>query len=109
MTEIEKYIFDWDNGLKVKSVCMCGKSLGKKYEIAIQHLMIEILRVGYKSAINYLGERYSFSGAQAGAANNIASVFLLKGIEISLNDLSKERIIFIRKDKKTGLILISKN
>lgn len=116
-TELAKWISDYDNRNVVLSVEMGG--ISDEYEQAIQALAVEIMRnlidvnvphngenIASKItqatdvAIKQIAEKYGFSGAQVGAAQNIASVFWFKtpdkAIE-SMKQIDKERIIKIQQ------------
>lgn len=121
-------IADWialyDSGEEVESVNMGG--LGMGYELALQNLAVEILRgiagidlpgnnedfritlekVRDKAAVS-LDEQYGFSGAQVGAATNLAAVFwrntpLLAMDKMRTKDISR----VIKLQKVEGIMTI---
>ncbi len=122
--ELMKHVEDFDNGKEVKTVIMGGITNG--YEIAIQTLAIEIMRIlmvvkipekqeafqsllskAEKGAFEVVKD-YGYSGAQVGAAKNIAAIYYRQtpsGALSKMDDL--ERIITIKK-APTGEIILSK-
>lgn len=114
--EISKWLSDYDNGNEVESVSMGG--MGHGYECAIQDCAIETLRAlpevppedkqefrdvienASNHAVRVLDGVHGFSGAQVGAAKNMASVFWrqtpTKGLDMIRNS-DPERIIKIVK------------
>jgi hypothetical protein len=110
-TTVDDVLREWDAGNPVWSVEMGG--LGPGYEQCIQMMAMEILRdkkdIPFpekeewdkwgNEAIQRLEDEgnYGFSGAQAGAAKNIAVVFLKQGYKKGLDMVDKERHIQISK------------
>jgi hypothetical protein len=116
--EIKKLIEDFDSGAKVQSVDMGGFGYG--YEVAIQECAMEALRIlqdktlgdsdinnglmihnSVNQAADALVEKYGFSGAQVGAAENIASVFFKNGPKVAIQmmaDIDPSRIFNIYKE-----------
>lgn len=115
--QLRKWIADYDNGNTMESVSMGGISDG--YEAVIQDCAIETMRnlqmitlpedkeafgaaveVAADAAVELLDKKHGFSGAQVGAAKNMAAVFWRqtpeKGIEM-MKKQDPERIIKIRK------------
>ena len=115
--QLRKWIADYDNGNEMESVSMGGISEG--YEAAIQDCAIETMRnlqmitlpedkeafgaaveVAADAAVELLDKTYGFSGAQVGAAKNMAAVFWRqtpeKGIAM-MKEQDPKRIIKIRK------------
>jgi hypothetical protein len=124
-TELRKHVDDFDNGDEVKTVIMGGISNG--YEIAIQELAMEIMRilslvkipddndafrsllsVAEQSAIKKVSD-YGYSGAQVGAAKNLAAIYYKQTPSKALKILKdKDRLITISKDAN-GLIKLSRD
>lgn len=118
-TELTKWLDDYDNGKEVESVEMGGISDG--YEMAIQDCAIEIIRalvmvnppeqkeafssvvsIAADSAVDLLDKKHGFSGAQVGAAKNLAAVFWRQTPIIGLEKMRQQdpdRIIRIRKSE----------
>lgn len=117
----KKIIQEWDAGNLVKSVEMGG--LGPSYEQAIQITAMELLRFMIDQEMDAskwdqpeasqkdanIAENYIFSldviknlglsGAQLGAAKNLASMIYKQGPDVALSDpIAKERKIFISKN-----------
>lgn len=114
----------WDAGESVFTVEMGG--LGPGYEMAIQGLAFELMRVYLRvndwkvidhAALEYLDREVisrcdsepwgGFSGAQVGAARNIAAAVCKRGYRVALrNEAVKERLIQVSKldlrSKKDG-------
>lgn len=124
-TELIKHIEDFDNGKEVETVVMGGISNG--YEIAIQNLAIEIMRIlmmvkipekqeDFQSLINIVTDsamevvkEYGYSGAQVGAAKNIAALYYRQTPAKARNLLEdKSRIITISK-ADDGSMKLSRN
>lgn len=114
MLGIKEWLSNYDAGKEVETVEMGG--LGDGYEVPIQHLAIEVIREISENEIpndisqevnriahdvaTRLDDLHGFSGAQVGAAKNIAAVFLKNGIDKGLQmmrDREPERIIKIKK------------
>ena len=115
--QLTQWISDYDSGKVMESVSMGG--LGDGYEIAIQDCAVEIIRglqgievpekdedfrKQFESVSNEvatrLDKKHGFSGAQVGAAKNIAAVFWRKTPEVgiqTMKDQDAERIIHIQK------------
>lgn len=107
----------WDAGEEVLSVEMGG--FGPDYEQPIQESAAEILRIMLNFPGGYVPSESSFSeveeqfhalqsrphgitGAQFGAAANIASCFFVRGCRDALSDPSlADRIIMVRKTPGT--------
>ena len=91
--ELKQYIKKALNGDVVPSVEMGG--LSEEYENAIQQLafqmMVEFSQIGeydkekvnhiQVKCVNLLDSQHGFSGAQVGAATNLACVFWRQGVE----------------------------
>lgn len=124
MKELIKHVEDFDNGKEVKTVEMGG--ISDDYEIAIQKLAIEIMRIimhikvpkNQKDFIALLdnAERvafenvkyYGYSGAQVGAAKNLAAVYYKQTPSkalLMMNDLTR---IIIMSKSKSGQVTLSK-
>lgn len=116
-TELMKYVESFDNGEKVRTVIMGGIVEG--YEVAIQELAIEIMRtlmltpvpgddkfsatvsMAETSASMNLDKKHGFSGAQVGAAKNLAAIFWRKTPSVALAEMESidnDRIILMWKD-----------
>lgn len=122
MPEIKKWLSDYDSGKEVETVEMGG--LGDGYEVSIQHLAIEVIReflenelpnniqeeinkITYEVSMR-LDDLHGFSVAQAGAAKNIAFVFLKNGIDKGLQmmrDQDPKRIVKIKMGINKPLIV----
>ena len=119
MTTAKEWIEALDKGEVIESVTMGGISEG--YEKAIQSLSVEIVRnliahdvpkeddrfkalVGLtkERAVDILDGIHGFSGAQVGAATNLAAIVWRRGPE-SFQDV-KDRIIKIKKGEKPYII-----
>ena len=101
----------WDKGEPVWSVDMGG--MGPGYEQAIQVLAFEIIRDNVNTPLPPAGDKawrtwgdaaahrlskWGFSGAQVGAAKNIASITLKKGWRVALNEMKAkdpDRLILV--------------
>lgn len=115
--QLRKWIADYDNGNTMESVSMGG--ISDSYEAAIQDCAIETMRnlqmialpedkeafgaaveVAADAAVELLDKKHGFSGAQVGAAKNMAAVFWRhtpeKGIEM-MKKRDPDRIIKIRR------------
>lgn len=115
--QLRKWIADYDCGNTMESVSMGG--ISDSYEAGIQDCAIQTMRnlqmitlpedeeafgvaveVAANAAVELLNKKYGFSGAQVGAAKNMAAVFWKqtpeKGIEM-MKKQDPERIIKIRK------------
>lgn len=123
-TELIKHVESFDNGEEVKTVIMGGITNG--YEVAIQELAIEIMRtlalikvpkedegvsltvsVACDEAVDLLDKKYGFSGAQVGAAKNIATIYWRKTPSVALaqmESIDNNRIITI-KNTPNGIML----
>ena len=108
----------WDAGQTVWSVSMGG--MGPGYEDCIQNLTVETLRYFINNQVNLetedaeqrelikkgmdgvadeLDKKYGFSGAQVGAARNLAAVIYRRGPADAFADPQiKDRLIQISKD-----------
>lgn len=102
----------WDSGETIWSVELGG--IGPNYELAIQSLVVELLRDGEQlskslpqpgqkewsgwgdEAVARLNETQGFSGAQVGAAKNFAFHILRDGYQPTL-DRAGIRMIQVRK------------
>ncbi len=125
--QLKQWITDFDSGKTMESVSMGGMGLG--YEIAIQSCAVETMRglqeldvsedrdefkAAIETASNWAVEQldkvHGFSGAQVGAANNIASVFWRqtpeKGIQM-MRDQDPNRIIEIRKGENGSVEILT--
>lgn len=129
MDSIKQWLADYDSGKEVQTVSMGGISYG--YEQAIQHLAIEIMRgvsekevpennndftEALNNAIEYaeknLDAKYGFSGAQAGAAANLAAVYWRKTPSVGLDMMrsnNPERIFKMKKDNDSPFLIDYKN
>jgi hypothetical protein len=129
--ELRDYISDYDEGKEMTSVEMGGISQG--YEIAIQECAIEIMRslqsialplpedkesfsnivsISADSAVDALDKIHGFSGAQVGAAKNIAAIFWKQTPEKALKmmeDKDPSRLMTIKKGDDGNLVLIKCN
>lgn len=114
---IIKWLSDYDNGIIVNTVSMGG--FGDGYELALQECAIEamrnlqgidvpeenekfveILNTAVDKAANKLDDEHGFSGAQVGAAKNIAAVFWKQTPERAIKMLpDEERILKMQKDE----------
>ncbi len=125
--ELKKWIEDYDAGNEMTSVSMGGISKG--YEEAIQILAIEAMRnlqiiempidrdefstivnCAVDAAASFLDKKHGFSGAQVGAAKNMAAVFWRqtpeKGIQM-MKDSNPDRLILIKKSTDSSAVVIS--
>ena len=114
METIKQYLSQYDKGEEIEAVEMGG--MGDGYEAAIQFLAIEtmrelqdlpiidndfglVIKLATETASNRT-QQTGYSGAQFGAAQNIAAVFWrhspAKGIQ-KMRDNHPERIIKIKK------------
>lgn len=102
---IKEWLDNFDSGKKVKTVSMGG--LGKGYEEAIQSLAVEIMRSlpeerpdddkkyeeimrkARDGSADKLDKIFGFSGAQVGAATNIAAVYWKKGPDEAIKMMEK--------------------
>lgn len=119
----EELLNNWDAGKPIKTVSMGGFSEG--YEMVIHILGMELLREFEADPFDYeangsnkdLWEEYRNgkekviqdsinklgpSGAQVGAAFDIANVYARNGYEKGLSMASEDRIISISKDSQIG-------
>jgi hypothetical protein len=104
----EQALAQWDAGQSVFTVEMGG--IGPGYEQCIQVLVFELLRDAINGAIpmvkagdrlvtwgdstvDRLNDRLGFSGAQVGAAKNLASGMLVHGYRKAVNSVEKGRHI----------------
>ena len=117
--ELSQWLSDYDSGKQVESVSMGGISAG--YEGAIQECALEIMRrlqnkpipegkdafsfavnEAKNAAADELDKIHGFSGAQVGAAANLASVFWRKtpegGIQM-MREQNPSRILPIQKSE----------
>lgn len=124
--ELTKWIADYDAGQELESVSMGG--MGSGYELAIQSCAVEIIRNlqgieppedindfrqqlsnAEDKAVALLNNRFGFSGAQVGAAKNIASVFWRKtpqgGID-KMKEQDPDRVIKIKKGADSFVELV---
>lgn len=118
---VQDWLSKWDSGQSVFSVEMGG--LGPGYEQAIHVAAAEIMRallsldidkdrfksdeeynrscwesVDGSDGVSAVMDRLHLSGAQFGAAKNVAAVFLLKGPRVALSDKAvKDRKIQVSK------------
>ena len=124
-TELMKHVEDFDNGKKVKTVVM--GAISDSYEIAIQKLAIEIMRIlmlikipeeaedfatlidiAEKSAMENV-DGYGYSGAQSGAAKNIAAMYYRHTPPKALSMVTEPgRVMTMYKDE-SGTVRISKH
>jgi hypothetical protein len=109
-TTVSDVLGAWDRGDSIWSVEMGG--LGPGYEQCIQVLAVEILRekVGTPlpadgkwenwgdEVVDRLNAQYGFSGAQVGAAKNIAACFLKQGPRRALDSADSDRHIQVSRD-----------
>jgi hypothetical protein len=129
---LQNYIAEFDSGIQVQSVLMGG--IGYSYESAIQHLVIETLRILQSKdfsvnaivsgkttlqscvyeIVSQIGVRfdkqYGYSVAQVGAAANLAFIFWKKSPMVAIEDMYKQdrsRIIMIEKGMNGGVIICS--
>lgn len=115
--DLKKYLEDYDSGQVVESIEMGG--ISQDYEIAIQHLVVETLKILLLEPVSAKVKDYSkkvidtinialalpelnygYSAAQVGAARNLAGNFWYRGPSTVLAELKsrkKERIIKIQK------------
>lgn len=128
MTEqLRQWIADYDSGKAMESVEMGGISEG--YEVAIQECAIETIRnlqmialpedkeafraavqVAADAAVDLLNDEFGFSGAQVGAAKNLAAVFWRQtpAIEIAkMKEQDPKRVITISKGEN-GKVCVGK-
>ena len=113
----EEWLQRWDDGKTVWSVSMGG--MGPGYEDCIQNLAVETLRYFVENKVNLqtedtverdaitkgmdavtdrLDKKYGFSGAQVGAARNLAAVVYRRGPKDAFSDpVVKGRLIRVRK------------
>lgn len=116
-TQLTQWISDYDNGQIMQSVDMGG--MGAGYEKAIQSCAVEIMRNlagkevpeeieefreilggSVNEAVAKLNKEFGFSGAQAGAAQNLAAIFWRKSPEggiKSMQDIDPSRVMKIKK------------
>jgi hypothetical protein len=115
--EIKQWLSDYDKDNEMETVSMGGISDG--YEAAIQDCAIEIMRglpedvpddieefhmaikKAQDHAVKILNNFHGFSGAQVGAASNMASVFWRRTPKVGIEIMQKsdpDRIIKIKKD-----------
>jgi len=127
MNTIKEWLQNYDNKEEVKSVEMGG--IVVRYELAIQELAIEIMRNlsekevpenmnDFKSliqsvtdmSVDKLDKEHGFSGAQVGAAQNIAAVFFRKtpagGLK-QMEEIDPERILILKKNENDKCELIN--
>jgi hypothetical protein len=109
-TTIADVLKAWDAGDSIWSVEMGG--MGPGYEQCIQVLAVEIMREkdgtplpekdGWDhwgdEVVHRLDKTFGFSGAQVGAAKNIASVYLKQGYAKGLGMVDADRRIQVRKN-----------
>lgn len=128
-TELRNWIADFDRGAIVETVSMGG--MGTGYEAAIQDCAIETMRslveeevpeedakfaqivteIADKAAFK-LDDKHGFSGAQVGAAKNIAAVFWKKTPEVGLEMMRAKdptRILKMRKADDDSIEFIDYN
>lgn len=105
----EEIVAAWDRGDVVWTIEMGG--LGPGYEQCIQALFVELLRRAgpppYEDRIalqtwgdavaHQLSAEYHFSGAQVGAAKNLASAVFKRGMRACLAEVEKDRRIMVSK------------
>lgn len=113
---LDELIEKWDDGEEIITAEMGG--LGTPYEQAIHNTAFEYLRymlasppkededlseytVKMKSAVLPNMEK-GLSGAQAGAASNVASMFFYNGYEKALSKIPDERRIRVKKVPAPG-------
>jgi hypothetical protein len=110
-TTVEDVLAAWDAGETIWSVEMGG--LGPGYEQAIQVFAVEMLREfkaldwsgaeapdGWREARDRAHERvkhYGYSGAQAGAATNIAANFCKRGPYEAVQSVEMDRRIQVSR------------
>lgn len=121
MTRAKEWIEALDRNKTVDSVSMGGISEG--YEMAIQSLVVEIVRKladrevptnktelaqminsTRDKAVKVLDGIHGFSGAQVGAAGNLASIIWVRGLD-SFQEVP-DRIIKIKKGVQPYIITI---
>jgi len=118
MTEqLRQWIADYDSGKAMESVKMGG--ISEEYEAAIQECAIETIRnlqmialpedkeafgaavqVAADAAVDLLNDECGFSGAQVGAAKNMAAVFWRQTPAVGIAKMKAQdpkRVITIRK------------
>ena len=119
---VEEWLRRWDSGKSVWSVSMGG--IGPSYEQCIQITAAEMMRSllasdidleRFKSDKSYNRElwdsiestenvkavfdRLGLSGAQVGAAKNLAAIFYRKGPDVAMSDKAvKDRTILVNKE-----------
>ncbi len=110
--EIKKLLKAFDNNEPVTTIEMGG--IGPGYEQAIQLLVFEIMRADSplldkfnsktnkwedwaKDTINKMDEVYHFSGAQVGAAKNLAYEFMKFGYQYIIDKAPEDRRIMVTK------------
>lgn len=107
--EIKELLKAFDNNEPVLTVEMGG--LGPGYEQAIQLLVFEIMRADphlpkedagdwpnwAKRTINKMDKIYHFSGAQVGAAKDLAYKFMKYGYQHTIDKAPKNRHILVTK------------
>lgn len=115
--ELKQWLSDYDSGKRMKTVSMGG--LGNGYECAIHDCAIETMRnlqeveipvdkKEFNSVVEKAGEQacaklrvvHGFSGAQVGAAKNMAAIFWNKTPSVAVKQMEehdKERIIEVWK------------
>lgn len=117
--EIKQWLADYDAGKEIETVELGG--IGIEYEAAIQELAVEIIRAlhkRYKTVPNInppineisaqvvldLNDKHGFSGAQVGAAKNIAAVFWKQGIDKGLQMMREQEPDRLIKFNKFGSV-----
>lgn len=109
---VDQLVEAWDRGENIPAVSLGG--MGKGYEMAIQALLIELVRdmrnqpmpegdkkkweVWGDSTIHRLAEKWGFSGAQVGAAKSTAFQYLKYGFAEMMKTAPADRLLVINSN-----------
>jgi hypothetical protein len=123
---LKNWLVDYDNGITMNTVSMGG--FGDGYEMALQECAIEAMRnlqntsvpdsqeefveflnEAIDKAADKLDATHGFSGAQVGAAKNIAAVFWKQTPDVGIKKAPAERIIQIYKGSDGMVKIIKKD